>query len=153
MAKSKWFQVEVKLMLIERWCCDGLDDGQIARNLRISRSTLKTYKKMHPELLAVMKRDKEYFIAEVEAALIKRALGFTYEETKTYIKYCDGKETRYQETTKKYQVPDVGACSIILKNKDKAGNDGHGWSDNPIKLELNKALLEFKMDIEGKKFF
>ncbi len=153
MAKSKWFQVKDKLMLIEKWCRDGLDDGQIAHNLRISKSTLKTYKKTHPELLAAMKNGKEFFIAKVEAALAKRTMGFFYEETKTYIKYCEDNEVRYQEIKKKYLPPDVGACCIFLKNKDKDGNDGNGWADNPMKLKLDKEFLEFQKDIEEKKIF
>ena len=86
MAKSKWPEVKEKLNLVEKWKRDGLTELQIAKNLGISKATLEEYKKIHPDFLAAIKRGKEVFITEVENALAKRALGFEYEETKTYIK-------------------------------------------------------------------
>lgn len=148
MAKSKWPQVQHKLNLVEKWSRDGLNEVQIAKNLGISKTTLNLYKKEHPNFLNSIKRGKEPFIAEVENALAKRALGFEYEETKTYIKYENGKEVRYTEKTKKYQPPNVAACSILLKNKDR-GN----WSDNPVKAEMDRELLEFKKEMERMKVF
>ncbi len=70
------------------------------------------------------------------------ALGFFYEDSKTYIKEEDGKEVRYQEIQRKYQVPDVGACSIILKNKDKDGNGGDSWANDPLKLESDASTAK-----------
>jgi transposase len=148
MAKSKWPQVQERLELVKKWCRDGLSEKQIATNLRISPSTMETYKKKHPELLEALKKGKEPFLAEVENALAKRAIGFEYEETKTYIKYEEGKEVRYTEKTKKYQPPNVAACSILLKNKDR-GN----WSDNPQKLDMDRELLELKKEMERMKVF
>jgi len=148
MAKSKWPQVQDKLILVEKWCRDGLTELQIAGNLGISKTTMEDYKKNYPDFLAAIKKGKEPFIAEVENALAKRALGFEYEETRTYIKYEDGKEVKYQERSKKYYPPDVAACSILLKNKDR-GN----WSDNPMKTDMERELLEFKKEMERMKNF
>lgn len=149
MAKSKWPEVKEKLNLVEKWKRDGLTELQIAKNLGISKATLEEYKKIHPDFLAAIKRGKEVFITEVENALAKRALGFEYEETKTYIKKDeDGKSTKYQEITKKYYPPDVAACSLLLKNKDR-GN----WSDNPMKIELEREMAEFKKEMERMKLF
>lgn len=144
MAKSKWAQVKDRLTLVEKWGRDGLDESQIAKNLGISKSTLNLYKKQHPNFLNAIKRGKEPFIAEVENALAKRALGFEYDENKTYIKHEGGKTTRYTEQTTKYYPPDVAACNIILKNKDKAN-----WSDNPQKTDMDRELLELKKKTEG----
>lgn len=148
MAKSKWPQVKDKLTLVEKWARDGLNEKQIAKNLGISRSTLDLYKREHSDFSDTIKRGKEPFIAEVENALAKRALGFRYEESKTYIKEEKGEVTRYTEKTEKYQPPDVAACNIILKNKDK-GN----WSDNPGKADLDREMLEFKKEMERLKVF
>lgn len=148
MAKSKWPDVKGKLILVEKWKRDGLTELQIAKNLGISKATLEMYKNQYPDFLDAIKRGKEPFIAEVENALAKRALGFEYEETKTYIKYEDGKEVKYQERSKKYYPPDVAACSILLKNKDR-GN----WSDNPMKIELDREMAEFKKEMERMKVF
>lgn len=149
MAKSKWPQVKDKLILVEKWARDGLNELQIAKNLGISKSTLELYKVEHSDFLAAIKKGKEVFIAELENALAKRALGFEYEETKTYIKVDeDGKQTKYQEKTTKYYPPDVAANSILLKNKDR-GN----WADNPMKIDLERELMEFKKEMERMKNF
>lgn len=142
MAKSKWAGVKEKLMLVEKWCRDGLTEEQIAKNLGIAVSTLNEYKHKHTELTESLKRGKEPFIAELENALAKKALGFYYEEEKTYIRKEDDKEIKYREVTKKYQPPDVAACSILLKNKDK-GN----WSDNPMKMDLDREMAEFNKEM------
>ena len=148
MAKSKWPQVRDKLILVEKWKRDGLTELQIAKNLGISKSTLEDYKNTHADFMDAIKKGREPFIAEIENALAKRARGFEYEETKTYIKFEDGKEVKYQERTKKYYPPDVAACSILLKNKDR-GN----WADNPMKIDLEREMVEFKKEIERLKVF
>lgn len=149
MAKSKWPQVKDKLLLIEKWCRDGLSEEQISKNLGIGKTTLNDYKIRYPEFMNALKKGKEVFITEVENALAKRALGFEYNEEKTYIKHNDdGTVTRYQEVTTKYYPPDVAACSLLLKNKDR-GN----WSDNPMKLQLEREMAEFKKEIERMKVF
>lgn len=80
MAKSKWESVKDKLPLIECWARDGLIDKQIANNLNISEDTFYTYKKNHPEFSEALKKGKEVVDYEVENALLKRALGYDYEE-------------------------------------------------------------------------
>jgi len=135
--KSKWQQVEDKLILIEKWARDGLTEKQICYNLRISVQTLNEYKKSHSELVESLKKGKEVCIAEIENALVKRALGYEYEETKTYIRDENGKVIKYTEKIKKHLAADVGACAILLKNKDKGK-----WSNDPAKLEIEREILE-----------
>jgi transcriptional regulator with XRE-family HTH domain len=145
-AKSKWPQVKDKLILVEKWARDGLTEEQICKNLGISRQTLNEYKKTHSDLVDALKKGKEVFITEIENALSKSALGYEYEEVKTYIKDEDGKVVKYTEKTKKHQPPNVGACAFLLKNKDR-GN----WSDNPMKLEIERELLELQKKAQGMK--
>ena len=148
MPNEKWETVREKLMLVEKWKRDGLTERQICKNLGICETTLNEYKKIHPELVAALKRGKEVVITELENALYKRARGYEYEETKTYIKIEDGREVKYTEKTKKHIPPDVAACSILLKNKDK-GN----WSDNPMKIAIEREMMEFKKKLEEEKKF
>ncbi len=148
MAKSKWPMVKDKIHFIEKWARDGLTEKQIAKNLGISHDTLNKYKNNYPEMLDSIKRGRESCVTEIENALVKRALGFRYEETKTYIKNEDGKKVTYTEKTEKYQPPDVGACAILLKNKDRSN-----WSDNPAKLDLDREMLELKKEMERMKNF
>ena len=68
------------LLRLEAWARDGLTDEQIAKNCGIAYSTLRAWRDKHPALSAALKRGKEVVDIEVENALLKRALGYTYEE-------------------------------------------------------------------------
>ena len=153
MAQGKWPQVRDNLLMIQKWAREGLTEVQICKNLRIGKTTWEKYKKQYSELKAVLKKGKAPFIAEVENALAKRALGFEYEESKTYIKVEEGREVKYQEKTKKYYPPDVAACYILLKNKDRDENGKFKWCDNPAKLEIDRELAEIKKQVEEMKLF
>lgn len=139
MARSKWPQVESKIPLVEKWARDGLTEMQIAKNLGISKTTLEDYKKNYPNLSNALKKGKEVLIVELENALIKKALGYEYEQSKKYIKDEDGTKTTYTEVTKHHQPPDTAAVFILLKNKapDK-------YADNPQLLDLKRQELELK---------
>lgn len=112
MAKGKykeWLEPE-GLLKLEGWARDGLVDEQIAQNIGIAASTLYEWKKQYPEISEALKRGKEVVDRQVENALLKRALGYTYDEiTMEY-----GKETR--RVTKEV-VPDTTAQIFWLKNR------------------------------------
>jgi hypothetical protein len=146
LAKSKWPEIKKNIPLIEKWCRDGLDEKQICKNLGIAVSTFENYKTRHKELVEALKRGKAVPIIEIENALYRRATGYEYEEVKTYIKLEGDREVKYTEKTKKHLPPDVAACFILLKNKDK-GN----WSDNPIKVDIDREMADFKKAIEREK--
>ena len=82
MAKGKyqeWLEPE-GLLKIEGWARDGLTDEQIAEKMGISVASLYNYKKDHLEILEALKRGKDVVDREVENALLKRALGYEYDE-------------------------------------------------------------------------
>lgn len=120
MAKSKWFEIESKLTLIEGWARNGLTDEQIARNLNISKTTFYKYRDEHTELSELLKKSKEKVDFEVENALLKKALGYSYEE-KTYETVFNPDLGKYVETLTKRvtkQVsPDTTAQIFWLKNR------------------------------------
>lgn len=115
MAKSKWeTHVKEKLILVEGWARNGLTDEQIAKNLGISKDTFYKYKKEYSDFSDALKRGKEVVDIEVENALLKRALGYSYEE-ETYEKLANG-GTKTKIVTK--HVPgDVTAQIFWLKNR------------------------------------
>ncbi len=125
MAKSKYHtHVEPRLIEIEGWARDGLTDEQIAKNLGIAYSTFKEYKGKYPAFSATLKRGKEVVDREVENALLKRALGYKYEEVtkeKVAIRNDNGDVVGYDlEVTKvvtKEVVPDTTAQIFWLKNR------------------------------------
>src|SRR5690606_11615727 len=95
--------VQPKLNLVESWARDGLTDEQIAHNLGINVSTLYEYKKQYPEFSETLKNGKDDIDVLVENALLKRAIGYTYEEV-TYeaieIKVGSGENQMIQPATK-----------------------------------------------------
>ena len=125
MAKGKyeyWLTPE-GLLKLEGWARDGLTDEQIAENAGINPATLYVWKKKYPEISESLKRGKEVVDRQVENALLKRALGYEYEEVKEKF---EGNVMTERTVTKKEVVPDVTAQIFWLKNRrpDK-------WRDKP----------------------
>ena len=101
---------EEGLLKIEGWARDGLTDEQIAQNIGISRSTLNVWKGKYPDISDSLKRGKEVVDRQVENALLKRALGYQYDE----ITREGGVVTKV--VTKEVQ-PDTTAQIFWLKNR------------------------------------
>lgn len=138
--KSKYDLVKENFPQIQKWLKDGLTEAQIAKNLGIAQSSWSLYKNQYSELTELIKSSRETVVDELRGALLKRALGFEYEERKTYRKVeDDGKITEYTEITKKQALPDVAAINLSLKNYDK-----DNWANDPQLLELRRLEFEFK---------
>jgi hypothetical protein len=121
MSKSKYeTHVLLKLDKVEEWAKRGLIDEQIAHNLGIAYSTFREYKNTYSALSAALKRGKEVIDLEVENALLKRALGYKYNEiTKEPVKNdVTGKiELQVIKEVTKEVLPDVTAQIFWLKNR------------------------------------
>lgn len=122
MAKGKYQEwlTEEGLLQLEAWARDGLTDEQIAANIGISRSTLNEWKKKYSDISDTLKRGKEVVDIQVENALLKRALGYTYKEV-TREKVFNPETGQYElmptkEVTKEV-VPDTTAQIFWLKNR------------------------------------
>ncbi len=146
MAKSKYLtHVEPKLILIEGWARDGLTDEQIAKNLNIAYSTFKEYKNKYPAFSATLKRGKEIVDYEVENALLKRALGYEYDE----VTYENGEEVK---RVTKQVAPDTTAQIFWLKNRkadkwrDKKDVEHSGEINNPYAELTTEQLLKLAND-------
>lgn len=115
MAKSKYdSHVKDKLVLVTSWARNGLTDLQIAHNLGISEDTFYKYKNKYTEFSEALKKGKEVIDFEVENALLKRALGYKYDEiTKELV---DGNMVETKRVTKEVQ-PDTTAQIFWLKNR------------------------------------
>ncbi|MES9790695.1 helix-turn-helix domain-containing protein [Priestia megaterium] len=122
MAKGKYEKwiTEEGLVLLEGWARDGLTDEQIAHNVGISRSTLNDWKKRYPDISDALKKGKEVVDLQVENALLKRALGYEYEEI-TKESQWNEKTNKYElvitKSVKKRQAPDTTAQIFWLKNR------------------------------------
>lgn len=115
MAKGKYHEwlSEDGLIKIQGWARDGLIDEQIAHNMGITTKTLYEWKNKYSEISEALKKGKEVIDRQVENALLKRALGYTYDETT----YEDGVETK--RVTKEV-APDTTAQIFWLKNRKPA---------------------------------
>lgn len=139
MAKSKWEQVKNKLILVEGWARDGLTDEQIANNLGISKDTFYQYKKKYSDFSDSLKKGKEVIDYEVENALLKRALGYEYDE----ITYKNNKEIK---RVRKQVLPDTTAQIFWLKNRkskqwrDKQEIEHSGNIENPSTNSLLESI-------------
>lgn len=151
--------VEPNLDLIGNMIKNGSTEKRCAETLGVGISTFREYKKKYPALLAVVNGSKQTVVKDVRAALIKKAKGFDYVETKkTYLK-LDIPEaaiialrrigyseedigvimTIKEEVANKKALPDTSAINMVLKNYDK-----HEWSDNPQMLDIKKKELKLK---------
>lgn len=103
--------------MIEGWARQGLTDEQISKNMSVSYSTFREWKKKYSALSAALKKGKTPVDFEVENALLKRAMGFEYEETETIIEEIDGKQRKRIKKIKKVALPETSAIIFWLKNR------------------------------------
>lgn len=122
--------------LVERLCLLGLKDEELAHSLKVSRQTIDTWKRVHPEFLASIKNGRENADGNVARALYFRAIGAVVHKQQPFkVKkvYYDDQGRRCEEERVVIaefddQVPpDTAAAFIWLKNRrsDK-------WSDKPV---------------------
>ena len=115
-------------MRLEGWARDGLTNEQFAANMGVTVKTFYEWQARFKELREAVKRGKAPVDIQVENALLKRALGFEYEEVTTEIEDIptgkigeDGKpifkQRKHIKKTTKVVPPDTAAAFIWLKNR------------------------------------
>ena len=132
MAKGKyerWLEPD-GLLLLEGWARDGLTDEQIAHNMGITRKTLYDWKAKYGDICNALKKGKDVVDTQVENALLKRALGYDYQEQRIEVSEKDGKKVIQ---TVKHVAPDVGAAAFWLKNRRP-----DRWRDKPVPDKTDK---------------
>lgn len=136
------------LLRIENWARDGLIDSQIAHNMGVSERTFTDWKNRFHAISAALKKGKAPVDIEVENALLKRALGYDYEEVTTEIyDMPDGTKRKHIKKVTKMVVPDTTAQIFWLKNRrpDK-------WRDkveSPITADKNAPIFELLRKLDG----
>ena len=106
------------LTIIQGWARDGLTNEQIAHNIGVTGRTFNEWVSRFPSLSSCLKKGKAPVDIEVENALLKRALGYTDEETITeIIELPGGKQRKQVRKVKKVFPPDVTAQIFWLKNR------------------------------------
>lgn len=133
---NEWLEKD-KLILLEGWARDGLTDEQIAKNIGIAPSTLYEWKKKSKEFSESLKKGKEVVDFEVENALLKRALGYEYEEET----YENGILTK---KVKKQVPPDTTAQIYWLKNRKK-----EQWREKVEVVKTDEDLQNINKNISN----
>lgn len=146
---QKWLEPE-GITLITGWARDGLTEEQIAHNMGITRETLRLWKNKFFGISVALKKGKEVSDIEVENALYKRAIGYTYKETTKELradkKTGESKLVVTKEVTK-HIVPDTTAQIFWLKNRrpdkwrDKV-QEGNSNANDPI-VNINISPADF----------
>lgn len=99
----------------------GMIDTEICAKLGISVATYHEYQKLYPEFLKAIKEGKAPVDVMVENALLKRALGFEYEEVHAEFRPKDVNDKKANpivvKKIKKMVVPDTTACIFWEKNR------------------------------------
>ena len=111
---------EDSLLKVQGWARDGLSNEQIAHNMGITFQTLYKWQDKYSELREALKKGKEVVDREVENALLKRAMGYEYDEvTQEPVTDKDTgiTEMRVTKRVTKQIVPDVTAQIFWLKNR------------------------------------
>ena len=126
------------------WAKDGLTNEQIAQNMGIDVSTLYRWIKRSPDICEALKENKEIADRNVENALYKSALGYSYVEV-TKERDETGMMVVTKEVTKEVK-PNPTSIIYWLKNRMPKVYRDHpelttDAADNPILTSL-MALLD-----------
>lgn len=144
MAKYKEWLDDDNLLRLSAWARDGLSDKQIAHNMGIAYSTFREWKAKYPAIAAALKFSKEVADIEVENALYKRAMGYTYKEI---TKELRDKEIIITKEIYKHMPPDTTAQIYWLSNRK---NDN--WKRNPDKDERHSEPIEIIIKDDTKEY-
>lgn len=156
MARAKYAEwiTEDGLKKIEHWARDGLTEEDIAHNMGIKRQTLYEWKKKHPDIDDALKRGKAVIDMKVENALLRRALGYQYnEDTYEYVQNMNGEsELKITKRVVKEVHPDTGAAIFWLKNRQPdVWRKESEIKDNQTKAQTNKIKADTELTKERTK--
>ena len=133
------------LLAVQGFARDGLTDAQIAQKIGISLSTYYEWQNKFPEFSEAIKKGKAPVDVQVENALLKRALGYDYEEVITEVEEIgEGRQKKHIRKVTRHVPPEVAAQIFWLKNR-RPGR----WRDKVETVpEIGNELLLSLMELE-----
>lgn len=154
------YETHVKPFLgqIREWC-NTMTEKQMAEKLGIAYSTWNKYRIENAELMEILKKGRSDLVSDLRSALIKKAKGYEYTETKVITEAVKWPEEMYDllisagfseeqisqsklvrtEVMNKHASPDVAALNLALKNYDK-----ENWANDPQMLKLREKEIELR---------
>lgn len=147
MGRPSRYETEIKPHIedIRKAVEAGATVEEIAVAFGIAVSTLHKYKAEKKELKDAFARGRGKVIIEIKAALLKKALGFEYEEEKKVgRKDKDGENVILIEKYKRYSAPSETAAAMLLRNYDESwrDNDKASAEIKRQEVDLRKAIAE-----------
>lgn len=153
--KSKYeTHVKPHLEEIENAVKNGATITEIAKAFGIAESTLNKYKAEKKELSDAFACGRANVVIQIRGALLKKALGFEYEEEKRVgRKDAKGENVVIVEKYRKYCPPSETAAAMLLRNYDAdwIDKDSATTQLKQQEFELRKAIAEsnnFDLDIK-----
>ena len=143
------------LLQIQGWAREGLTNDQIAHNIGVSGRSFADWINRFSSIASALKKGKAPVDLEVENALLKRALGYQYEEIITEIEEVPTgkldesgkpivKQQKHIRKITKTALPDTTAQIFWLKNR-RPGR----WRDKiEAAPDTSNELLQSLMELE-----
>lgn len=131
---------------IDKMLNDGASEEQVADALGISYSSFNNYKKQYKELADLCNKPRTNLVEELRSTLVKKALGFKYEEKRQYItEDAEGNKRKHTEIITRFALPDTTAIFGALNlYDDEYVKDKKAHELKEQELELRKMALEMK---------
>lgn len=120
----------------------GMDESAIAAGLGMSRAALRRRRARWPTLAAALAETGDGADAQVEGALLRRALGYTVEEEKLEVD-AEG-EVRKRQVATKHIEPNLSAIVYWLKNRRP-----DIWKDRPEDTREPEPLRAAREALDG----
>lgn len=138
-------QIKPHLEEIKKAVAAGATIEEIATAFNISVSSIYKYKKEKKELKEAFARGRGKIIIDIKGALLKKALGYDYQEKKQYITEDDkGNSKKHTEIMTRHMPPSETAAAMLLRNYDQTWLDKDNISTQlkQQEMELKKAIAE-----------
>lgn len=133
------------LTMLEGLARDGLTDELICKKIGIGARTFYEWMERFPQMAQAIKKGKAPVDIQVENALLKRALGYDYEETITEVEeLAGGRQKKHIRKVTKHMPADTTAQIFWLKNRKP-----ERWRDKVEQVQtVGNELLESLMQLE-----
>ena len=138
---------------IDKLLNEGASEKQVAESLGVSYASWNNYKRDHPEFKELCDKPRTTLVEDLRSALVKKALGYTYEEKEQYIeqeidpktKKPTGKKFMKTKIVTRHQPPDTTAIFGALNiYDDEYVKDKKQYELKQQELELRRLAAENK---------
>lgn len=142
---EKWQQVGIlkkKLKTVQELTAKRINQSNIAEVLGVSERTLIKLKRAHPKLNQAFIFGNDELKYKLVDTMLKKAMGFEYEETQTTIEETKAGTKKKIVKTKKKSLPDFNAIKYLLIVKF-----GRDFNERREEIDLMYKKNETKSEV------